>query len=263
MSAQMIFAAEEFEPPTVSDFWQPLVGGGDSAFALTRPIVVLALTVVLISVVLLRVSRHLSVVPGRAQYLTEGLYGFVRNGIARDVLGSKDFLTFLPMLFTMFTLILVNNLLGVVPFVQFPTFSRIGFPIALTLVVYLTYHGIGIRRHGLAGYVKSWVPPGLPPWIVPFIFVLEAITYLVTRPLTLALRLFANMFAGHLLLLVFILGGEFMLIDGGIGLKLVSIGSFGLGFIMTVFEILVEFLQAYIFTLLAALYIAGALADEH
>ena len=95
------------------------------------------------------------------------------------------------------------------------------------------------------------------------IVLLELLTYFVTRPLTLALRLFGNMFAGHMLLLLFILGGEYMLIHGSFGLKFAGVGSCVLGFVLTVFEGLIEFLQAYIFTLLAATYIAGALADEH
>jgi len=92
--------------------------------------------------------------------------------------------------------------------------------------------------------------------------VLEVFTFFVTRPLTLALRLFGNMFAGHMLLLLFITGGEYMF-HGGIGLKVAGAGSFVLAFVMTIFEGLIQFLQAYIFTLLAATYIAGALVDEH
>ena len=141
--------------------------------------------------------------------------------------------------------------------------SRIGFPIALTLIVYVTYHYLGIKKHGLVGYFKSLVPPGLPAWIVPMIFVLEVITFFITRPLTLALRLFGNMFAGHLLLLLFITGGQYMVINGGFGLKIAGVGSWVMAFVLTIFEVLIEFLQAYIFTLLAATYIAGALADEH
>jgi F-type H+-transporting ATPase subunit a len=141
--------------------------------------------------------------------------------------------------------------------------SRIGIPIALTLVVYVTYHYIGIKRVGLGAYFKNLVPAGLPGWIVPLIFVLEIITFFITRPLTLALRLFGNMFAGHLLLLLFITGGEYMLIHGGFGIKIAGVASFGMAFVLTAFEMLIEFLQAYIFTLLAAMYIAGSLADEH
>jgi F-type H+-transporting ATPase subunit a len=116
---------------------------------------------------------------------------------------------------------------------------------------------------GLGAYFKNLVPAGLPGWIVPLIFVLEVITFFVTRPLTLALRLFGNMFAGHLLLLLFITGGEYMLIHGGPGIKIAGVGSFVMAFVLTAFEMLIEFLQAYIFTLLAAMYIAGSLADEH
>ena len=95
------------------------------------------------------------------------------------------------------------------------------------------------------------------------IFVLEVITDFFTRPVTLALRLFGNMFAGHLLLLLFITGGQYMLIHGSFGLKIAGVGSWVMAFVLTLFEALVEFLQAYIFTLLTAIYIAGALADEH
>ncbi len=250
-----------FEAPGPADFWQPLIG--DGAFAITRPAIVFVLSVVLISAVLLVGTRRLSLVPSRGQYALEGVYGLVRNGIARDIIGSHDFLKFLPLLFSMFILILVNNLFGVTPFVQYPTMSRIAFPIALTLVVFAVYHAVGVKRKGGIGYLKSMVPPGLPVFIVPFIFLLELVTYFVTRPLTLALRLFANMFAGHLLLLVFVVGGEHLLFDGGPLLKVAGVGSFLLALVFTAFEILVEFLQAYIFTLLAALYIAGSLADEH
>jgi F-type H+-transporting ATPase subunit a len=107
------------------------------------------------------------------------------------------------------------------------------------------------------------IPPGLPKGIYVLIIPLELLTYFVTRPLTLALRLFGNMFAGHMLLLLFITGGEYMVIHGSFGLKIAGVGSFGMALVLTAFEALIEFLQAYIFTLLAATYIAGSLADEH
>jgi len=250
-----------FQAPTTADFYQPL--WFDGPLAITRPVVVMMLSVGLIVWWLIATTKQSAIVPGKGQWLTENLYGFVRNGVARDIIGSKDFLRFVPLLFSLFVLILVNNLFGVVPFVQYPTMSRIGFPIALTAAVYVTYHYIGIRRVGLGAYFKNLVPGGLPVWIVPFIFVLEVITFFITRPLTLALRLFGNMFAGHMLLLLFITGAQYMIINGGIGLKIAGTGSYVLAFVLTIFEILIEFLQAYIFTLLAATYIAGSLADEH
>jgi F-type H+-transporting ATPase subunit a len=250
-----------FQTPTTAEFYQPL--WFDGPFAITRPSVVLLLSVGLISWWLIASTRQAAIVPGKRQWVTEGAYGFIRNGVARDIIGSKDFLRFVPLLFSMFVLILVNNLFGVTPLIQFPTMSRIGFPIALTLIVYVTYHYIGIRRVGLRAYFKNLVPGGLPGWIRPFIFFLEIITFFVTRPLTLALRLFGNMFAGHLLLLLFITGGEYLMLNGGFGLKIAGAGSFAMAFVLTVFEMLIEFLQAYIFTLLAAMYIAGSLSDEH
>jgi len=250
-----------YQTPTTAEFYQPLWNEGP--LAITRASIVIVLSVGLIAWWLIATTKRAAIVPSKGQWVTEGIYGFIRNGVARDIIGTKDFLRFVPLLFSMFVLILVNNLFGVIPPVQFPTMSRIGFPIALTVVVYVVYHYIGIKRVGLVAYFKNLVPAGLPGWIFLPILFLEIITFFITRPLTLALRLFGNMFAGHLLLLVFITGGEYMLIHGGFGLKIAGLGAYGMAFVLTIFEILIEFLQAWVFTLLAATYIAGSLADEH
>ncbi len=256
-----VLAAEQFEPPSAPDFWQPLVG--DGAFALTRPMVLMVLSVVVLAVVMMAVTRRLSVVPSRGQFRAEGVYGLVRNSIARDVIGQEHFKPYLPLLFTLFTLILLNNLFGIIPVIQYPTMSRIGFPLALALAVYVVYLVAGVRRRGATGFVKSLVPPGLPWWVVPIVFILEVVTFLITRPVTLTLRLFGNMFAGHILLLLFALGGEFLLIHGTGPLKLVSIPAFLMYFLFTAFEILIAFLQAYVFILLASVYIAEIYSDAH
>ncbi len=253
-------------PPSGDTFWQPLIvlgHLGNQTIAITRPMVVMALTVIGISVWLVATTRRAAIVPSRSQWFTEQVYTFARNDVARDMIGTKDFMRFVPLLFSMFVLILVNNWMGIIPPVQLPTFGRVGFPIALTLVVYAVYHWIGVQKHGVVGYFKMMIPPGLPGWLVPFIFVLELMTFFVTRPLTLALRLFGNMFAGHLLLAVFIVGGAELFMSDAVGLKLVAIPAWIMAFVMTIFEALVQFLQAYIFVLLAASYIGGALADEH
>lgn len=261
LASGALVASGGFVAPGTSDFWQPLIG--DGAFALTRPSVVLALTVVGLVWFFAAASRKLTVVPSKSQFAVESVYGMVRNGIARDIIGSHDFLQFVPLLFTMFTLILVNNLCGVIPFIQFPTFSRIGFPIALTIVTYLVYQTVAFRRKGFMGYMKALIPAGVPGWIKPVMFVLEFFTYFVTRPVTLALRLFGNMFAGHLLLLVFTFGGQYLLLHSSVLNKGPGVLSFIFTIVMSFFEILIEFLQAYVFTLLTALYIAGAIAEEH
>jgi len=259
-------AAEEegFETPGTSDFWWPLIGG-DSDWAVTRPAVVMLLSVALLGFMFVAVARNLSVVPGKAQFRTELVYGFVRNTIGRDVIGSKDFRPFLPLLFTVFTLILFNNVAGIIPGIQFPSTSRIAFPIVITLVVYVVYHAVALKRkHGVVGYLKSLVPPGLPMWLIPLMFFLEFLTYFVIRPVTLALRLFGNMLAGHLMLLLFILGGEYLLLHGdSLFLNASGVISLLFAIAMTFFELLIQFLQAFIFTILTALYISDAVSEEH
>jgi F-type H+-transporting ATPase subunit a len=261
VSIVALVAEGSYETPGVQDFWQPLIGHG--AFAVTRASVVILISVALISWALLAGTKKLTVVPSKGQALTEATYGFVRNEVGRDIIGSRDFLRFVPFLFTLFTLILLNNVFSITPVIMFPSMGRIGFPAALTLVVFVVYHWIGIKKHGFVGYFKSIVPAGLPVGLIPYIFVLELITDLFTRPVTLALRLFGNMFAGHMLLVLLVGGGEYMISHGAFGIKIAGGGSLVMAFVMTVFELLVQVLQAYIFTLLAALYIGGALADEH
>jgi len=253
-----------FEAPGTEDFFWPVIGG-DSSWAITRPALVMAVSVALLAWFFVTVAGRLTIVPSKRQWMAEQAYGFVRNSIARDVIGAKDFRPFVPLLFTLFTLILFNNVMGVLPFVQFPTFSRIAFPIVLTLIVYIVYHTVALRRkHGVIGYLKSLVPPGLPLWLRPIMFFLEVLTYFIIRPLTLALRLFGNMLAGHLMLLVFILGGEYLLFHGStILIQLSGILGLAFGVVMTFFELLVQFLQAFIFTLLSALYISDAVSEQH
>ncbi len=165
---------------------------------------------------------------------------------------------------TLFTMILFNNVMGIFPFVQFPSFSRIAFPIVLTLVVYVVYHTVAIRRkHGVV-LPQVARAPRAAALAAPIMFALEFLTYFIIRPLTLALRLFGNMLAGHLMLLVFILGGEYLLLHGSnIGIQASGVLGMGFGVVMTFFELLVQFLQAFIFTLLAALYISDAVSEHH
>jgi len=259
----LLAASDGFEAPTTSDFWQPLFGTSGS-FAITRASVVILLSVVALSWWLLASTRRLTVVPGKGQFFTEQVYGLVRNSVARDIIGSRDFLKFVPLLFSMFVLLLLNNLFGVIPPISFPTTSRVGFPAALALVVFVLYHVLGIRNMGFTGYFKHMIPAGVTGPVVLLLFPLELITYFFTRPVTLALRLFGNMFAGHLLLVLFITGAEYLMLHSGV-LAYIPVGIFSylMALVMTVFELLVEFLQAYIFVLLSALYIAGSLADEH
>ncbi|MCX6426040.1 MAG: F0F1 ATP synthase subunit A [Actinobacteria bacterium] len=250
----------EFEPPSAADFqFAPIFG---DSILFSKPVFLVALSVILIASFFIISARKAAVVPSRLQFAGEGVYSFVRNSIGQDVIGP-EFMRFVPFLFTLFTFVLCNNLFGIIPFLQFPSMSRIGFPIALAVFTYVVYHYVGIKHHGLKKYVKDiCFMPGVPKWIYIILTPVEFATYFIVRPATLSLRLFANMFAGHVLLLVFTLGGEHLLAST-IFLKILSIFSFGFAVGLSFFEFGIECLQAYIFTLLTALYIAGALADEH
>lgn len=255
-------------PPSPDAFTYPSLGGGDGWF--TKPVLLVVLSVVIVGVFFAVAARPAAIVPGKLQFFGESAYGFVRNSIARDLLGSKDFRTWTPFLFTLFFFVLVNNVFGIVPFLQFPTMSRVGIPYGLAALVWVLYIAVGIRRKGPWGYLKATVVPPNVPWYLLIILVpLEFLSNLIVRPVTLSLRLFANMFAGHLLLLVFTIGGEVLVFehDGGalgrIGYGAVGVLSWVMAILFTFFEALIEVLQAYIFTLLAGVYIAGSLSDEH
>jgi F-type H+-transporting ATPase subunit a len=249
-----------FVPPSSNDFNLPPVFG--SNIYSTKPILLVFLSVALISVFFLLASRRAAIVPSKLQFAGESIYGFVRNDLGRDVIGH-EFMRFVPYLFTLFTFILVNNIFGIVPLLQFPSMSRVSFPYVLAIFTFFVFHYVGIRKQGFRKYLKDIMfMPGVPKPVYILLTPIEIATFFLVRPLTLSLRLFANMFAGHLLLLVFILGGDHLL-KGVIGLKLISPFAFAFGIGLTFFEFLVQCLQAYIFTLLTALYIAGALADEH
>ena len=252
---------EGFVPPGTKDFQLPPIFG-DNVYT-TKPILLVFLSVILISVFFILSARKAAIVPSKFQFAGESVYSFVRENLAKEVIGH-EFMRFVPYLFTLFTFILVNNLFGIIPLIQFPTMSHVSFPYVLALSTYLVFHYVGIRKQGAFKYFKEILfMPGVPKAAYILITPLEILTFFVVRPLTLSLRLFANMFAGHLLLLVFILGGEYMLNDSLLIMKLFAPFSFLFGIALTFFEFMVQCLQAYIFTLLTALYIAGALADEH
>ncbi|SER39391.1 F0F1 ATP synthase subunit A [Actinokineospora terrae] len=254
--------AEEgtFIPPGAKDFDLPAIFGG-----VTKPMVLIVLSIIIILAFFLLATRKLSVVPSKFQFAAESVYDFGRNNIARDQIGSKEFKPFVPLILALFTFTLVNNIFGIIPIIQFPTFSHIGFPLALAvLVIFPVYHIAGIRKFGLGRYLKkSVIPPGIPKPVYLLLTPIEIFLKFFMDPITLAIRVFAAMFAGHLILLVFTLGGEYLLLEAGPALKPVSIISFAMAIAMTFLEALIQVLQAYIFALLSAGYIGMSLAEDH
>jgi F-type H+-transporting ATPase subunit a len=151
---------EGFVPPSSNDFELPPIFG-DNVFT-TKPIFLVFLSVILVSVFFILSSRKASIVPSKFQFAGESIYAFVRNDLARDVIGH-DFMRFVPYLFTLFTFILTNNIFGIVPFLQFPTMSRVSFPYVLAASVYLVFHYVGIRKQGAWKYFKEIMfMPGVP-----------------------------------------------------------------------------------------------------
>ena len=253
--------SEEFNSPGPGDFEYPPIFGDGTFF--TKPMLIIVLATLVVAVFFYLAARRAAAVPGKTQFMGESVYGFVRNGIALDTMGREG-LRFVPYLATLFAFIVTLNIAGIIPFVQFPATSRIAIPLFLAVISCVIFNTIGIRRQGFVGYFRNMMfPPGIPKAVYPFLAPIEFISTVVIRPITLTLRLTLNMFAGHLVLVLIVLGAEYLLIDRGGAIALLSPVLFLFAIVMTFFEGFIQLLQAYVFTLLSTLYIGGALAEEH
>jgi F-type H+-transporting ATPase subunit a len=230
------------------------------AFTFNKPSLLAVICAALVIAFFWSAFAKPKLVPKGAQNLGELGILFVRDEILRPMMGKKGD-SFLPFLVSLFFFIWIMNIMEIIPAAQFPAMSEIGFPAALMLMVYGTYTILGIRHQGLGGYFANMIPKGVPLGILLILAPVEILQYVIVRPFTLAVRLFANMFAGHILLLVFTLA-TWYLISAGIGL-LWSATSFVLTVVLTAFELLIQALQAYIFTILTAQYIGGSLEGAH
>ena len=261
LASQQAAEGEEFHAPGPADFEFPPLFGEGTFF--TKPMLVIVLGSLAIGLLFYLASRRATLVPARMQFVGEGVYGFVRNGIVADAIGHEG-RKFVPYLTTLFCFIAVLNLAGIIPVLQLPATSKIAIPLFLALISWAIFNYVGIKRHGFLGYFKNMMfPPGLPKPIYVLLAPLEFFSTVIIRPVTLTLRLTLNMFAGHLVLLLTVLGGEYLLVEKGGLLAVASVIPFAFSIILTFFEAFVQVLQAYVFVLLSALYIAGALADEH
>jgi len=255
-----IFSGCGYPAPSVDDFFfKPIFSIG--SFHFTKPML-LALASAVILVWFFWAAFHKpKLVPRGAQNVGELGVLFVRDQILRPSMGRKGD-GFLPFLVSLFFFVWIMNLMGVIPLIEFPAMSKFAFPVALAAMVWLTYMFLGMKHQGVFGYFKNMaIPPGAPWWILPLLIPIELLSNIIVRPFTLCIRLFANMMAGHLLLLVFSLA-TWYLISFSIGL-LFAATSFILVIILTALEVLIQALQAFIFTILTATYIAGALESSH
>jgi F-type H+-transporting ATPase subunit a len=236
---------------------------GNGPLGINKTIVIYGFaTLATILVFWLGTRRKDALVPaGLFQNTAESGVAFVRNQIIMQTMGV-DGLRYLPYLTTLFFFIFFSNITEILPAVQFPANARFAMPMTLALATWFIFNFVGIVKQGPGHYLKnSLIPPGVPTFLLILVIPIEFISTFLVRPFSLMVRLFANMLAGHLILVTF------ATLCAALFAKSLTVVilpfSFGLLVAMTGFEILVSFLQAFIFTILTAVYIGGAMHPEH
>jgi F-type H+-transporting ATPase subunit a len=250
----------EFPPVSHLVEWPDFLFEG-SPFAVNKVVLLMWLSALIAFGIFWAAGRQSSLVPTGVQNVAESIVDFVRDSIIMQTIGPEG-LYWMPFLLSMFLFILIGNIWEVIPGVQMPMNGRIAFPAFLAIVVWFIYNYIGIRHQGLGGYFKNMAfPPGVPKPIYVIVTPIEVVSALVTQPFALAVRLFANMLAGHLLLVTFALITADVLAPKVTAV--IAPFSFLLLVGLTGFEVLVAVLQAFIYTILTAVYIGRAMHPEH
>jgi F-type H+-transporting ATPase subunit a len=254
-----------FQAPGLGEFYPEVVASFSVLgidFEITRITIILWIATLALVAFLVATVRNPEIVPGKLQFVGESGYSLIRDGVARDVVGPKG-LPFAPFLASLFFFILANNAMSIIPFAQISPNSKFAIPLVLAVIVWVLYNWVGIREQGAGKYFKdAAIPPGVPIGALILVTPIELLQVFIIRPFTLAVRLFANMFAGHMLLVVFSLGATYLLTAGNIQ-PIFGVASFVMAVVMTFFEILVIVLQAYVFTVLTATYLNGAVEPAH
>lgn len=253
-----------YTAPGVEDFEWYSIWPGVLPDWVNKPFVQAVIGAVLVCLLWWLAARKLRIKPTRGQFFAEYLYEFVRNGIARDILHS-EYRKYLPYLLGLFSFILVNNWFGEFFYLMYPTFSNIGYAYGLAILSWCVYVGAGFAKWGFGGFLKrSLIPDGVPPIMWILVIPLEFLATFITRPLTLALRLFANLFAGHLVILVTVVGGGYLLTyQDNIGLNVAGGVSLLFSLVLLLLELFIGALQAYVFTVLTAQYVSSSIAEAH
>ncbi|WP_084499298.1 F0F1 ATP synthase subunit A [Nocardia gamkensis] len=251
--------AAEFHAPSLTDFFPPAVLFEGTPFELDRLMLIRILMTAVLVVVMVLAFRSPRIVPRGLQNVAEIGLVFVKEQICDEVLGKESGRKFLPLIATIFFTVLFLNFSGVVPGLNISSNARIGMPLVLAVIAYLTFNYVGIKKYGFLNYMRSSiVVPNVPAALHVLLIPIEFVSTFILRPFTLTVRLMANMLAGHIMLVLFFSATWFFLFDATSWMKVFSPFSLlaGLGF--TFFELLVIFLQAYVFALLTAVYISLA-----
>jgi F-type H+-transporting ATPase subunit a len=226
-------------------------------------IIAVAAALIAIVVFILATRQDHRKAPTGVRNFAETTVEFVENGIVMQTMG-RDGLGWTPFLLSLFVFIYLCNAPGIIPILQMPATARMAIPAFLSILVWVIYNGAGIKHQGFGGYFKSVLfPPGVPKALYALVTPIEFISTIIVRPFSLMVRLFANMLAGHILLVTFALLSEALFQARDKVLVPFGVLPMFMLIFLTGFEVLVAFLQAYIFTILTAVYIGGAVHPEH
>lgn len=249
-----------FQSPGLHSFvFKPMftIGG----FEFNKPILLALVTTLVLCVFFWKAFASPKVVPGKLQMVAESGYDFVRRGIVYETIGKKEGEKWVPLLVSLFFFIWLMNLWSIIPLAQFPVTSIIAFPAALAILVWLTWMTLTFKRHGFAGGFKNLTGYDKSlGGVLPLVMLIEFFSNVLVRPFTHAVRLFANMFAGHLLLVMFTIATWFFMNSWGFAYAPVA---FVMVMVMIAFELFIQAVQAYVFVVLTASYISGALEEAH
>ena len=252
----MVFALE-FPPINEILRWRDL-------FPTFNKVAMIAVAAALISIIIFMLAARKDGLkaPKGVRNFAETIVEFIEGQIIMPTMG-RDGMGWTPFMLSLFMFIYLCNLPGIIPIIYMPATARIAIPMFLALLVWVIFIGVGFKHQGPKYIVNSLFPPGVPKPLYILVAPIEFISTFLVRPFSLTVRLFANLLAGHILLVTFSLLTEELVQGDSPVLIPVGILPFFMLMFITAFEVLVGFLQAYIFTILAAVYIGGATHPEH
>ena len=245
------------EFPSLSNLieWAPII----EPIGLDKIGLIHALSVIIPTIVFLLAGSQKTLVPTGVRNVAEGVVEFVEKQIILPAMGP-DGLPFLPLLLSFFLFVFFGNITEVIPFFQMPANARMGGPLVIALISWATFIAVGVKHNGIKYIADIAWPPGVPTALKPLVGFIELLSTFVLRPFSHAVRLFANLLAGHILLVTFAV----LSISVATGIFFIlQIFTFGGLVAFTAFEIFVSLIQAFVFTILAAVYIGGALHPAH
>jgi len=201
--------------------------------------------------------------PKGVRNLAETIVEFIEDMIMQTI--GKEGLVWTPWVLSLFVFVYLCNVPGVIPILQMPVTARMALPLFLAIIVWLVYNAVGLRHQKVGYFTHMLWPPGVPVAMKPLVGLIEFVSNIILRPFSLAIRIFANMLAGHMLLVTFALLSDAMFTANTKQFFLVPAGILPLFMLifLTAFEVLVGFLQAYIFSILACVYIGQSRTVEH